>query len=171
MKLLRNLFLTFGLLLATIASAGLKNDPQVADTAPYFDPQHPGSGFQLAVWEGPNGLDSAVTWYTFADDGSPLWFIGFEKVRDDSDGVVYELYQPHGYSFKTKDYELGPSIGYVKVSRYYIFYSGPTTGPSQGFTFSWSFKDGSGYCDGFSPPMPTCSGTYETIRLTPGGPN
>ena len=62
----------------------------------WFDPAHNGEGFALH-WASPH--QAIVTWYTYDDDGDPVWMIGTGDYFDESTIRVRDLHTTRGARF------------------------------------------------------------------------
>lgn len=65
-------------------------------TGSYFDPAKPGEGMLLEVAEVGGQLVMIVSWYTFDDDGFPLWLVGAAPITPGSRSVEVQLASQFG---------------------------------------------------------------------------
>ena len=59
----------------------------------YFDPAFISQGFGIGVSERDSGPDAlTLTWYTYAPDGTPIWYLGTGDLLDNRSSVVMSLF-------------------------------------------------------------------------------
>lgn len=71
----------------------------------WFDPGADGQGLQIDVLDGGR---AAVTWYTFASDGSPLWLFGIGRALDAA--IEVEMSTARGGRFATDATQPAPAF-------------------------------------------------------------
>ena len=67
----------------------------------WFDPDASGQGLVLEVLRGNKGNQGLVYWYTFDDEGNPLWALGVGRIFQNT--VTVDMETAHGPDFENFD--------------------------------------------------------------------